>query len=189
MNRAVQRATHWIQQANQRSKQLSQVVSFQIWAANLSTSTPRSSTLNLNCEYPNNQMREQQQLDARSVVSLEDDERSICTSATTASLASRMQSLAVDFGPKHRQRAFERYVEDEEEEDVVSVTEEELLKELERQEPAFQVRHHFISSHLMQTPVSSVQYLSGCVAYLKTAFCVLNSVSQGAGQWDLTSME
>ena len=80
--------------------------------------------------------------DARSVVSLEDDERSNCTSATTASLASRIQSLAVDFGPKHRQRQYGQFAEDEfaeEEEDVISVTEEQLLSELERQEPAFQV--------------------------------------------------
>lgn len=77
--------------------------------------------------------------DARSVVSIEDDERSICTSATTASLASRIQSLAVDFGPKSRQRQYDQFAEDEEEEDVISVSEEDLLKELERQEPAFQV--------------------------------------------------
>lgn len=84
-------------------------------------------------------MKDLRHTDERSVVSLEDDERSNCTSATTASLASRIQSLAVDFGPKHRQRTYDQFVEDEEEEDMISIPEEELLKELERQEPAFQV--------------------------------------------------
>lgn len=108
-------------------------------------------------------------MDSRSVVSLEDDERSNCTSATTASLASRMQSLAVDFGPKHRQRRYDQFTEDEEE-DIVSVSEEELLKELDRQEPAFQVTTRgspaFLS--LKWAPKHLVKGLEGCLARVQS---------------------
>lgn len=81
-------------------------------------------------------------MDARSVVSNEDDDkRSVAsTTATTASLASRIQSLAVDFGPKV-EGITEGFPEGEDEggEEVVEISEDQLLQELDRQEPAFQV--------------------------------------------------
>ena len=81
-------------------------------------------------------------MDARSVVSNEDeDKRSVAsTTATTASLASRIQSLAVDFGPKV-EGISEGLPEGEieEEEEIVEVPEDQLLQELDRQEPAFRV--------------------------------------------------
>ena len=71
------------------------------------------------------------------------------TTATTASLASRIQSLAVDFGPKlHSEHISEGFTEEEHQEDeetdheneeVIEIPEEQLLQELDRLEPAFQV--------------------------------------------------
>lgn len=73
-----------------------------------------------------------------------EDARSTCTTASLGSLASRIGGLAVDFGPKTHDRLPEVFTdiyenEGSEEEEVVSITEEELLAELEKSEPAFQV--------------------------------------------------
>jgi hypothetical protein len=92
--------------------------------------------------------------DSRSSLS-EDDARSIhsaaSTVATTASLASRIASLALgDFSDFRQEESVREdsvgyvpavYEDDEEEkEEVVEITEAELLAELDRQEPAFRVR-------------------------------------------------
>ena len=96
-------------------------------------------------------------MDARSVISNEDDDRRsvASTTATTASLASRIQSLAVDFGPKlHSEHISEGFTEEEHQEDeetdheneeVIEIPEEQLLQELDRLEPAFQVFHSCVS--------------------------------------------
>ena len=75
----------------------------------------------------------------------EDKPGSTCTTASLGSLASRIRGLAVDFGPKTHDRVpelFDDIYEDgqSEEEEVVSITEDQLLAELEKTEPAFQVR-------------------------------------------------
>lgn len=77
----------------------------------------------------------------------EDRQGSTCTTASLGSLASRIGGLAVDFGPKTHDRVPEGFTDihenecSEEEEEVVSITEADLLLELEKLEPAFQVRH------------------------------------------------
>ena len=99
-------------------------------------------------------------MDARSVISNEDDDRRsvASTTATTASLASRIQSLAVDFGPKlHSELITEGFTEEEHQEDedtdqeneaVIEIPEEQLLQELDRLEPAFQVSFRALAWHL-----------------------------------------
>lgn len=97
-------------------------------------------------------------MDARSVVSNEDDDkRSVAsTTATTTSLASRIQSLAVDFGPKAPEGRVEGFPEadDEGDEEVIEIPEEQLLQELDRQEPAFQVSFAVDRIDALRTPRS-----------------------------------
>lgn len=71
------------------------------------------------------------------------DRGSVSTVATTASISSRIASLAVDFAEKFRPGIagtveFDSFEDHEEE--VLELTEEEILRELERQEPGLQVR-------------------------------------------------
>jgi hypothetical protein len=70
------------------------------------------------------------------------DRGSVSTVATTASLSSRIASLAVDFAEKLRpgiaeEAEYEDAYQDDEEE-VIELTEEEIMRELERQEPGLQ---------------------------------------------------
>lgn len=75
----------------------------------------------------------------------EDGDRSVCsTQATTASLSSRIASLAIDFdgtpllGVPAEEEEYD-WDGEEEREEVVEVTEEELLQMLDREEPPFRV--------------------------------------------------
>lgn len=90
-------------------------------------------------------------MDSRSEDGLEYDRGSVCSTAATglSTLSSRIASLAADFGDRLRpgiaegqeDAAFGATQEgDEEEEEVVELTEEQVLQELDKQEPAFQVR-------------------------------------------------
>lgn len=72
------------------------------------------------------------------------DRGSVSTVATTASISSRIASLAVDFAEKFRPGFAETAEYDDSlqdhEEEVLELTEEEVMRELERQEPGLQVR-------------------------------------------------
>ena len=90
-------------------------------------------------------------MDSRSEDGLENDRGSVCSTAATglSTLSSRIASLAADFGDRLRPGIAEgnEYgpftpegdVADEDEEEVVELTEEQVLQELDKQEPAFQV--------------------------------------------------
>eukprot|EP00884_Botryococcus_braunii_P022429 jgi/Botrbrau1/8870/Bobra.50_2s0026.1 len=70
------------------------------------------------------------------------DRGSVSTVATTASISSRIASLAVDFAEKFRPgiagtAEFDSF--EDQEEEVLELTEEEIMRELERQEPGLQV--------------------------------------------------
>ena len=92
-------------------------------------------------------------MDSRSEDGAEHDRGSVCSTAATglSTLSSRIASLATDFGDRLRPGIAEvdeygAYAgetgddEEEEEEEIVELTEEQVLQELDKQEPAFQVK-------------------------------------------------
>lgn len=94
-------------------------------------------------------------MDARSEHGADDDRGSVCSTAATglSTLSSRIASLTADFdrlrpgiaeGVEDGQYETED-AEAEEEEEVVELTEEQVLQELDKQEPAFQVCNRLMS--------------------------------------------
>jgi hypothetical protein len=69
------------------------------------------------------------------------DRGSVSTVATTASISSRIASLVVDFAEKFRPGIAEtaEFEPFEDHEELLEMTEEEIMRELERQEPGLQV--------------------------------------------------
>ena len=88
-------------------------------------------------------------MDSRSEDGAEYDRGSVCSTAATglSTLSARIASLTADFGDRLRPGIAEGHEfgpypaegDEEEEEEVVELTEEQVLQELDKQEPAFQV--------------------------------------------------
>ena len=90
-------------------------------------------------------------MDSRSEDGAEFDRGSVCSTAATglSTLSARIASLTADFGDRLRPGIAESPEDgareegdgsgDEEEEEIVELTEEQVLQELDKQEPAFQV--------------------------------------------------